>query len=422
MVRRRFWQGTLAGVAGTALVLGTYSTLLAAVAKVHRQAGQQTITFIAAAYSTKTQPFWEHEVKVFEAQNPGIHINLEVVSWNNIAQKVTTLIATHQEPDVLNINTWTPYANSGLLLNLNTILPASFRNGFVPAFLRSAQSHGATMALPFVSSVRSLYYNKTYFTKAHIKSPPRTWPELVADAKAIQKAEPNVWGLGMTGMHLEPAYFSYFLWGAGGNWNNAKNRWTFDSRQGIKALTFMNDLVNKYKVTEPNPVAYNRDELEQLFASGKLGMMFTASFFPTILKQEGPNIKWGVGPIPVAPGVKPTTLGVADYLMAFKTTKHPKAVAQWLKFVFSNGPYHTFLNNEGLLPTNKAQSVAMSKESPFFKTVISQLPTAKFQPFYIPTYVQVWEDVSSYLQEVFLGNMTPAVALKQAYQEAVRIP
>ena len=55
-------------------------------------------------------------VEKFEAENPDIKLNLDVVSWNDVYTEVDTRIASDNAPDILNIDVFANYANDGLLL------------------------------------------------------------------------------------------------------------------------------------------------------------------------------------------------------------------------------------------------------------------------------------------------------------------
>ena len=62
-------------------------------------------------------------VKKFEAENPGIKLNLEVVSWDDVRSEVSTRITNNKQPDILNIK-------------CDPVMAGSFRGkpGFFPAY------------------------------------------------------------------------------------------------------------------------------------------------------------------------------------------------------------------------------------------------------------------------------------------------
>ena len=55
-------------------------------------------------------------VKKFEAENPGIKLNLEVVSWDDVRSEVSTRITNNKQPDILNIDWFSGYQGDGLLM------------------------------------------------------------------------------------------------------------------------------------------------------------------------------------------------------------------------------------------------------------------------------------------------------------------
>lgn len=44
----------------------------------------KTITFVAAEYSTNTEPYWKDLIAKFEKANPGLKVDLQVVNWDDI--------------------------------------------------------------------------------------------------------------------------------------------------------------------------------------------------------------------------------------------------------------------------------------------------------------------------------------------------
>ena len=75
-----------------------------------------TVTMIAAQYGPKTADWWAEFEKKFEADNKGIDLVVDCVSWNDIYTVVNTRIANGQAPDLLNIDVFADYQADGLLL------------------------------------------------------------------------------------------------------------------------------------------------------------------------------------------------------------------------------------------------------------------------------------------------------------------
>ena len=52
---------------------------------------------------------WSQFEKDFEAENPDVDLNIEIVSWNDLYTKVNTLVANNNAPDILNIDVLADY-------------------------------------------------------------------------------------------------------------------------------------------------------------------------------------------------------------------------------------------------------------------------------------------------------------------------
>ena len=82
-----------------------------------------TLDVIICQYGTQTNDWFTGTgmngtsfVKKFEEANPGIKLNLEVVSWNDVYTVVSTRISNNNAPDILNLDSFADYANEGLLM------------------------------------------------------------------------------------------------------------------------------------------------------------------------------------------------------------------------------------------------------------------------------------------------------------------
>jgi multiple sugar transport system substrate-binding protein len=383
--------------------------------------GNQTkeIHFVAAQYNDKTEPFLRTLVTEFENKNPGVKIKLEVVGWDMIEQKVNTMVTTHQTPDILNLHQFISFKNDDLLLPVDELISPELKGKFYESLYNVGVMDGKTYALPFGATIRALFYNQDLFAKAGIEKPPATWNELIETAKMIKEAT-GVDGFGVPMTTFEgQAYFSYFAWGNGGDWKR-DGKWTLNSPENVEAVQFLADLVHKHKVTNPEPTAINRDELQKVFGSGKLGMMISPNYLTAILKSEAPDLKYGMGAIPVKEGISPINLGVQDFLMVFKSAKHKEEVGKFLEFFFDDKNYEEFMTSQGFLPGTKAVGASMSAKDPQVKAFVEQLPVAKFYPLTDPKFAEMRLEIIHAVQKVLLKEATAQQALDAAQSKAVK--
>ena len=407
-----------AAVATTAALALTLATAVSTSTAQRGTANATTIKLVAAQYSDKTQGYWQNLIKAFEAKNPDIKVDLQVIDWNNITQQVNTMVQTRQLPDILNLNTYAGFAKDGLLYKASDVMSASTMSDFVPTFAKNSMYNGSQYGLPFIASARALFYNKGLFAKAHIAAAPRTWAQLLADAKKLQALGNGTVGYGLPlGAEEAQAEWSIWMWGNGGNWKSG-SKWTINSPRNIQTLQYMVDLSNKYHVTESNPGKTNRtDGVWASFAQGKVGMaMGSPGTFIGMLKKN-PKVHYGIAAIPVNAGQKPVTLGVEDYLMAFKKSGNQAAVKSFLAFFYSKANYAKFLTTEGFLPTTKSGSAAL-RSNPAFAPYLKLLPSARFYPSDDPAWPKVQGAVQNELGTAF--DSSPKSVLDQIQRAAER--
>lgn len=376
-------------------------------------AADNTINLLVPSYSDGTKGRWEGIIKDFEANNPGIKVNLEVQSWDNINDVVKTKIQGKQAPDILNIDAFAGFAKDQLLYPAKDVLSESTAKDFQDTFVKNASVAGTQYGMPLIASARALFYNKDLFDKAGISAPPKTWDELEADARKITAAGAPGYGLPL-GSEEAQGETGIWFYGAGGGYGDAE-KVTVDTPQNLEGANFMKKLVDG-KVTQANAGATNRTPLINVFIQGQLGMI--EALPPTVgqIKEKNPALKYGVAPIPTKDG-SPFTLGVADHLMAFKNDgKKQDAIRKFLDNFYSTDVYTKWVSAEGFLPTTKSGAEKLSS-NPDTKPFLDLLPNARFYPSTNKAWTATQGAVKSLIGQIAQGT-DPASVLKDIQTKA----
>ena len=152
-------------VSGRALIVAGAGLLALTLAA---QAG--TVRVTVAEYSKGTGPYFEEAAKAFEAANPDTKIQIEVVPWDNLQQKLTTDISAGANADLSIIGTrWLlDFVSQGIVEPLDGYVTPEFKGRFIETFLTPSVMDGKTYGLPIAASARAMYYNKDLFAKAGI--------------------------------------------------------------------------------------------------------------------------------------------------------------------------------------------------------------------------------------------------------------
>ena len=394
------------------VVAGCVGLLLAtAVFAVNAETVRVTIPF----YSKETEPYFKKMASDFKQKNPNIDIQIEIVNWDSLLQKLTTDIAANANADVSIIGTrWlADFQKQDLVEPLDGYMDAAFKDRFIKSLFDYATIGGKTNGLPIAASARALYFNKELFTKAGFPNGPKTWADVEQAAKKIKDA--GSYGFGLQGKEIETdTYWYYALWSFGGD--IVKDcKAIFDSDAGVKALEQYKKLIDE-GLTQPGVTSYSREDVQNLFKQGRVGTVITAPFLINQLKSDAPDLEYGITAIPSDKG--DLSMAVTDTIVIFKNSKVKKSAWKFLDFLFTKEPRIAFTKGEGFLPTTKSEA-----EDPYFtqnerlQIFVKLLEKAKFTPL-VSGYDAMSDAVVRGVQSVYLGKAKPADALKQAAQEA----
>lgn len=352
------------------------------------------LDLMVAQYSDKTQPYWEELISAFEAENEGITVNLEVVSWEQINDVITTRVQSDDVPDVLNIDAFSGFAADGLLRPADEVLSEETLADIIPSFAENAQIDGVQFGIPFIASSRALFYNTALFEEAGITAPPETWQELREAAQAITD-------LGHIGyaMPLGPeeaqAESAIWMYGNGGGWVDEEGNFAVNQPANVEAFEFMSGLVAD-GLTQPNPATMNRADAINLFYEGEVGMLEGLVQMPGIIAEDHPDLPYAVAPSPHNEGAEPAALGVADHFMVFNNEGNEEAAGAFLDYFYTADNYANFIVSEGFLPvTVSGGEAAMPQFPEQLAPFIEALPDARFYPSSNPA----WGPLQGYVQQ-----------------------
>jgi len=379
-------------------------------------ADEITLDVIICQYGPNTQEWFlgsgmngTNFVDKFEAENPGIKLNLEVVSWNDVYTVVDTRIAAGNAPDILNIDVFANYATDGLLLPVSEYCPEELYNDFFPSFIAQSVIDDTVWAVPDLASARAMFYNVDMLNEVGVEVP-TTWSELEDVSQAIidfYNGEVYPWGVDMTTDEGQAA-FAYYTWGNGGGFVDADGNWAVNSPENVEAIKFAVDLVNK-GFTNPNPATQTRYDLQDMFAAGKMAMLIAPNQLPTYVADKGGTINMATANIPAADGKTSSSVGVMDRIMAFKDDSAPdqaarnEAIGKFLTFFYNPENYVGWVSMEGFLPAVNSAVEALVAADPSFEAWLDVLGGCQFYPTAKAEWDQVKQGVIAAEQAALTG-------------------
>ncbi|WP_405147314.1 sugar ABC transporter substrate-binding protein [Sphaerisporangium sp. NBC_01403] len=323
----------------------------------------KTLTYWASNQGTSLdndKQVLQPELDKFEKQT-GIKVNLEVVPWADLLNRILAATTSGKGPDVVNIgNTWSASLQAtGAFLPFDDNLLAGLggKERFLGPSLAATGAPGKPpTAVPIYGMTYGLYYNKKMFKDAGIDKPPATWDELVADGKKLTKGKQ--WGLAVEGASVSENSHHAFIFGQqhGAELFDGSGKPQFDSPQNVAAIKQYLDLMAADKIVNPSNAEYsNGTEAVNDFVNGKAAMLMWQSIGSQIKAAGLTNDTYGIAPIPLpaadSGGKQVNGMVAGINLAVFNFTKNQDGALKFVKFMTSPEEQQILNKTYGSLPT-----------------------------------------------------------------------
>jgi multiple sugar transport system substrate-binding protein len=304
----------------------------------------------------------------------GVKVNLQVIGWNDLLNRILAATASGQGPDVVNIgNTWSAslQATGAFLPITSSVMTQLGDTGrFLPGALAATGAAGKPpVGVPIYSTAYGLYYNKAEFAAAGITSAPTTWTQLIADGQKLTHG--SQWGLTLeAGQIPENAHAAFeFSEQQGGSWFDSAGNPTFDTPQNVAAIEQIVGFMGSDKITNPSDAENtNGTEALQEFASGKAAMLMWQPAGANLAQYGMQSSQYAVAPLPFpadapAGGKHIDSMVGGINLSIFANTAHKAAALAFVKFMTSQSTEISLNKTYGSLP-----SVTDAYSDPAFQT------------------------------------------------------
>jgi len=236
--------------------------------------------------------------KKFEAAHPGVTVTREYVPFASLDAKLLTQAAGRDLPNLLAVDN--PFVSTmistGQVVSLSTIKGFSTK-GYFPAVIDEGLFNGKYYSLPVAGfNSIALIYNIAMLKAANI-TPPKTWAQLVTDAKALTTSQH--YGIALTCEAAEDTTWQWepFFWSDGGAFTFAN----IASAPGVQALSLWKELITDGSASKACLTWSQTPAASSQFEAGKAAMMFNGpwNFSGLNLAHMYYGKQFGVVPVPV---------------------------------------------------------------------------------------------------------------------------
>jgi multiple sugar transport system substrate-binding protein len=352
-------------------------------------------------------------VAAFEAENPGIKVNVELAPYDSYFTKLQTILAGGTPPDVyeMNYENFVSYASKDVLLDLTDLVAAdtidlsNVNETAFNAYQYEGKQYGMTEAFSNVVT----FYNKALFDDAGVEYPTAdwTWADEIEAAKKLTDAANGVYG---TYSPVTMNEFFKVLAQNGGSIYDQSGKLTINAPKNVEALQHMADLVLTDKVT-PNLAEMSGQENEDLFLNGQLGMVHTGIWFFDAFTDA--PFEWDIQV--EAGNTQKATHFFANGLVVDKNTANAEAAYKFAKFM-SIAPQTAQIrvDNSWELPILTDQTILdayLSQTPPENRQAVFDSLDHLVLPPVTDNWAKLSSDADAEFQKVLLGDETPQEAL-----------
>jgi multiple sugar transport system substrate-binding protein len=235
--------------------------------------------------------------KSFEAAHPGVTVKRQYVPFANLDTKLLTQATGGDLPNLLAVDN--PFVST--MISTGQVEPLSSLKGFsskgyYPAVIDEGFYKGKYYSYPVAGANSiALIYNIPMFKAAHL-SPPKTWAQLVSDAKALTTS--SHYGIALTCEAAEDTTWQWepFFWTDGGKTTFAN----VAGSAGVASLSLWKQLVTDGSASKACLSWSQTPAASSQFIAGKAAMMVNGPWnFPTMNQSHMFYGKqFGVAPIP----------------------------------------------------------------------------------------------------------------------------
>lgn len=319
--------------------------------------GAQTKLNVWFAVSGDSGEAFKALLEKYKAANSDVALEYSYSgNYGDTATKVSAALISNTAPDVALMAAGPLYtgARNDYFIE-SKINDADFnKDDIYPGVWDYAKYNGRICAVPYGISTPVLYYNKAILEKAGIslKTPPKTWADLLQLAKTAQAkgnitGTPDFWGFDVTDVAW---LFKTMLYQNENSVISVKGSAilpAFNDDKAVEVATFWKKLIDE-KVM---PVGQHANA-EKKFLAGNLAFLVATSARITRWSQD-PNMK--VGAIPMPYFKRPSVaLGGNVLIILSRDQKTKEAAWKLVKFLASTENQTTFALKTGYLPIRKS--------------------------------------------------------------------
>lgn len=361
-------------------------------------------------------------VREFEAENPGIRVDVQNIPWTAAHEKLLTAYAADGLPDVCQLgNTWiAEFATLQTLTPLQPLVESSTaidQSDYFAGIWDTNVVNGELVGIPWYVDTRLLFYRKDLLRQAGYAQPPKTWAEWEQMNAALKKV------MGTRGYpvlmplnEFEPQ-LSFALQQDDALLRDGDTRGNFRSPGFRRTLAFYDNMFEQGWAPKMSETQISNvwDEFFRGFTAFYLSGPWNIREFR---QRQPPGLEgeWGATPLPGPDGLGAGIAGGTS-LVVFRSSQKKEAAWKLIEFLSRPAIQQRFYKIIGDLPPRRsAWDSPELRDDPLTAAFADQLERVKPTP-----KVLEWERIAQQMrvvtEQVVRGGLPQDKAVEQLDQQ-----
>jgi multiple sugar transport system substrate-binding protein len=364
-------------------------------------------------YSTADSKLTTYLLDTFNSSQNEFAASRSYIPFADIVRQLTLAVSSGDVlPDVTMFNPAdiASFIPMGLFGDITDMTKDINWDEYLPGPLEATMENGRHYGLPMFANCTALFYNKDMFDAAGLAYPDEntTWEDFRIMARTLTRD--GVIGFGNSAINSQQGMFQCLQWAvtAGGYFNNIAG--------GVAAFEFMADMV-KEGIWAKESVSWTQTDVNNNFISGNLAMQQNGPWQLPRIKENAPNLNYGVTVLPkFNSSSKQAASVLGGEAMAVVNKPDMSGAVAYLKFYDRNDVMIEAAKLNGSFPVKTAATRdPYWSNDPLYAAFAQQLTSS------IPMGPSPqWNTIALVIQEAFQEAMTFVKTPSQAATDAHR--
>lgn len=363
-------------------------------------------------------PWWDAITDGFEAEHPGVTVEVNFVPFNQYLTTLAAMTAGDSLPDLFYGHVKSAeLGRAGLAVNHAEVFDQEFLDGFYSGPLRQFTFDGGDVyALPWTAQMFGLFVNDRIMTELGLTMP-ETWDQLIEMAPAVREAGYTPIAFGNLARNVCPDFLLPLVTQYGGDVyaldDMTAEGVTWDSQPVIDALTLLQRLAQA-GVFLDGVNGIDERPAWQIAYQGRALMLYTGSWAPAVFQAEATEDwldNYSVQKVPAvtAGGVHYTGNGSGEGWVVAAHNPNRDIALEFVKYVYTPEVYDGFLAGFGGLPSRHSADDQVT--DPMVGEMLSWMETDGAN--HILFGAGSWDAVANVCQGVLDGSVEPVAGAAQ---------